>query len=87
MFTRNKEAENEIERNITNMKMTKCRWTGNTSPNAGKYYYDNATHTVHDLEDFLDRNPDKRAEYEMRHEEGGDDDHHQGASYRKEPTY
>jgi hypothetical protein len=70
LFTRNKEAENEIERNITSMKMTKCRWTGNTSPNAGKYYYDNATHTVHDLEDYLDRNPDKRQEYEMRGEDG-----------------
>ena len=48
------------------MKMTKCRWTGNTSPNAGMYYYDNSTHTVHDLDDFLDRNPALKAEYEAR---------------------
>lgn len=81
LFTRNKEAENEIERNITNMKMTKCRWTGNTSPNAGKYYYDNATHTVHDLEDFLDRNPEARAIYDMR----GDDEDQSRGSY--EPKY
>uniref|UniRef100_A0AAU6VXK9 DNA primase/helicase n=2 Tax=unclassified bacterial viruses TaxID=12333 RepID=A0AAU6VXK9_9VIRU len=66
LFTRNKEAENEIERNVTTMKMTKCRWTGNTSPQAGKYFYENATHTLHDLDDYLDRNPHAKAEYEMR---------------------
>ena len=65
LFTRNKEAENEVERNITKMKMTKCRWTGNTSPDAGRYYYDNKTHTVHDLDDFLDRNPDIARAYQQ----------------------
>ncbi|WYV99558.1 DNA primase/helicase [Pseudomonas phage vB_PpuM-Kassivere] len=64
LFTRNKEAECDIERNITKMKMTKCRWTGNTSPKAGEYYYDNETHTIHDLEEYLDRHPKVRAEYE-----------------------
>ncbi|MND76375.1 DNA primase [compost metagenome] len=64
LFTRNKEAECDIERNITHMKMTKCRWTGNTSPNAGKYYYDNQTHTVYDLDDYLDRHPKVRLAYE-----------------------
>lgn len=64
LFTRNKEAECEITRNVTTMKMTKCRWTGNTSPQAGKYYYDNTTHTLYDLDDYLDRNPAARAEYE-----------------------
>jgi archaellum biogenesis ATPase FlaH len=73
LFTRNKEAECEIERNITNMKMTKCRWTGNTSPNAGKYYYDNPTHTVHDLEDFLDRNPVLAEQYRASQEAKNDD--------------
>lgn len=58
LFTRNKEAENELERNTTVMKMTKCRWTGNTSPVAGKYYYDNQTHTMSDLDDFLQANPE-----------------------------
>lgn len=70
LFMRNKEAENEVEQNVTRMKMTKCRWSGRTSPNAGMYFYDNPTHTIHDLEDFLDRNPDVRAVYEMRGEEG-----------------
>jgi len=65
LFTRNKEAENELERNVTRMKMTKCRWTGNTSPNAGKYFYSNREHTLYDLNDYLDRNPAIKAEYEM----------------------
>lgn len=57
LFVRNKEAEHEFERNVTTMKMTKCRWTGRTSPVAGKYYYDNETHTLHDLDDWLKENP------------------------------
>ncbi|QHZ60064.1 hypothetical protein PJKIFABJ_00128 [Pseudomonas phage PE09] len=63
LFTRNKEAENEIERNVTTMKMTKCRWTGNTSPQAGKYFYDNQTHTLFDLDEYLDRNPAVKEAY------------------------
>jgi hypothetical protein len=63
LFTRNKEAENEVERNVTTMKMTKCRWTGNTSPQAGKYFYDNQVHTLYDLDDYLDRNPKVKEEY------------------------
>lgn len=50
--TRNKEAEDELERNTTVMKMSKCRWTGHTSPFAGKYYYDNKTHKLYDYEDW-----------------------------------
>ena len=61
LFTRNKEAENELERNTTVMKMTKCRWTGNTSPVAGKFYYDNSTHTMADLDDFLQAHPEMYA--------------------------
>lgn len=53
LFTRNKESEDPIERNTTYMKMTKCRWTGLTSPNAGKFYYDNDTHTMYDFDDFM----------------------------------
>lgn len=63
LFTRNKEAECEIERNITYMKMTKCRWTGNTGPKAGEYFYNNKEHTLYDLEDYLNRNPAAAAEY------------------------
>lgn len=61
LFTRNKEAENEIERNTTVMKMTKCRWTGRTSPFAGKYFYDNETHTLHDFDEWVANNPEKVA--------------------------
>ena len=63
LFTRNKEAECEIERNITFMKMTKCRWTGNTGPKAGEYFYNNKEHTLYDLNDYLERNPSAAAEY------------------------
>lgn len=64
LFTRNKEAENEIERNVTKLKMTKCRWTGNTAPVAGRYIYVNREHKLYDLNDYLDRNPAVKAEYE-----------------------
>lgn len=53
MFSRNKEAENEVERNTTVMKATKIRWTGKTGI-AGKYYYDNEQHTLYDLDDWLE---------------------------------
>ena len=52
LFNRNKEAEDEIERNTTKMKASKIRWTGKTGV-AGEYYYDNATHTMYDKEDWL----------------------------------
>lgn len=55
LFTRNKEAEDPIERNTTYMKASKIRWTGNTGT-AGIYYYDNLTHTMWDLEDWLKAN-------------------------------
>jgi archaellum biogenesis ATPase FlaH len=55
MFTRNKEAEDEIARNTTIMKATKIRWTGKTGI-AGQYYYDNESHTLFDLDDWLANN-------------------------------
>ena len=55
MFSRNKEAENEQERNTTVMKATKIRWTGKTGI-AGHYYYDNERHTLYDLDDYLNGN-------------------------------
>lgn len=57
LFTRNKEAESELERNTTVMKMTKCRWTGQTAPVAGKYFYDNSEHRLYDLQDYLSKHP------------------------------
>jgi archaellum biogenesis ATPase FlaH len=55
LFSRNKEAEDELEKNTTYMKMTKCRWTGNTGL-CGQYYYDNATHTLWDKKDWMEAN-------------------------------
>jgi hypothetical protein len=52
LFTRNKEADEDLEKNTTYMKMTKCRWSGNTGM-VGQYYYDNATHTLYDKDDWL----------------------------------
>ncbi len=54
LFSRDKENEDEIEKNTTYMKMSKCRWTGNTG-GAGQYYYDKDTHTMHDKSDWLTR--------------------------------
>lgn len=53
LFSRNKEAEDEIERNTMYLKLSKCRWTGNTSPVAGKYYYDNNKHRLYDFDDYF----------------------------------
>lgn len=55
IFGRNKEAEDDIERNTTIMKATKIRWTGKTGI-AGKYYYDNESHRMYDLDDYLNGN-------------------------------
>lgn len=58
LFTRNKEAEDEIERNTTRMKASKIRWTGKTGV-AGEYYYSNETHTMWDKDDWLSKNGTK----------------------------
>ena len=55
MFSRNKEAEDPVERNTTTMKMTKCRWTGKTGI-VGKYYYDNNSSRMYDLDEWLNGN-------------------------------
>lgn len=52
LFSRNKEAEDEVERNTIYMKASKIRWTGNTGV-AGVYYYDNQTATLHDKEEYF----------------------------------
>lgn len=54
LFTRDKEAEDDMEKNTTYMKMSKCRWTGNTG-GAGQYYYDKETHTMHDKQDWCSK--------------------------------
>ncbi len=45
LLKRNKEAEDEVERNTTYVKVTKNRICGLTGP-AGEVYYDNETHTL-----------------------------------------
>lgn len=52
LTNRNKEAEDPLERNTTRAKASKIRWTGHTGF-SGEWYYDNATHTMHDLQDWL----------------------------------
>ncbi len=56
LFTRNKEADDEVERNTTYMKMSKCRWSGVTGM-SGQYYYDNTVHKLYDKDDWLMANP------------------------------
>jgi hypothetical protein len=58
LFTRNKEAEDEIERNTTKMKASKIRWTGKTGV-AGEYYYANESHTMWDKDDWMSKNGTK----------------------------
>jgi len=52
LFTRNKEAEDDVERNTVYMKASKIRWTGNTGV-AGVYYYDNETSTLWDKNEYF----------------------------------
>jgi len=55
ILKRDKLAEDEITRNTTFVFVPKNRVCGLTGP-AGAAYYDNATHTLHDLEDFMSGN-------------------------------
>ena len=55
LLSRNKYAEDEIERNTTNVMLSKNRVCGITGP-AGKTYYENETHTLHDLDTWLNEN-------------------------------
>lgn len=51
LLARDKEAEDPIERNTTYVTMSKSRLVGETGP-AGKIYYDNQTHTMHDFDEY-----------------------------------
>ena len=46
ILTRDKMSEDPIERNTTNISITKNRSTGITGNNLAKIYYDNASHTL-----------------------------------------
>ncbi len=52
-LTRDKYAEDEIERNTTKVTVGKCRWTGLTG-DSGEWYYDNKTHTMHNKSKFFE---------------------------------
>ena len=56
IISRNKEAEDNFEKNISRLKVTKARGIGFTGF-AGEYYYENETHKIWDLEDYLAARP------------------------------
>lgn len=58
ILMRNKEAEDEMEKNTTLMKLTKARGVGDTGI-VGKYYYEMEKHKIWDLDDYLHANPPK----------------------------
>ena len=55
LLSRNKYAEDAVERNTTKVVLSKNRICGLTGP-AGNVYYDNDTHTLHNLDDWLNNN-------------------------------
>lgn len=55
LLSRNKYAEDPIERNTTKVVLSKNRICGLTGP-AGNVYYDNESHTLHNLDDWLNNN-------------------------------
>lgn len=55
LLSRNKYAEDVVERNTTKIVLSKNRICGITGP-AGQVYYDNDTHTLHNLDDWLNNN-------------------------------
>ena len=56
LLKRDKMAEDEVTRNSTEISVTKNRVCGLTGP-AGAIYYDNATHTLHNLQAWREANP------------------------------
>lgn len=51
LLARDKMHEDPVERNTTYVKLPKNRVMGETGP-AGKIYYDNVTHVMHDFEEY-----------------------------------
>lgn len=58
LLTRNKLAENSLERNTTKMWLSKNRNTGVTG-DAGSFIYDNQTHTLYNEEDHRSLFPEQ----------------------------
>lgn len=67
LLTRNKLAEGILERNTTTVYLSKNRLGGETGP-AGKIYYDNETHTLHDEESYREIHPELFVEEELPEE-------------------
>lgn len=59
MLSRDKLAEDEMTRNTTTVALTKNRTGSETSNEACKIYYHAETHSLHSLQDWLERNPAK----------------------------
>lgn len=57
-MSRNKYAENDIEKNTTYVTQGKCRWTGMTG-RAGSWYYHLQSHTMYDLYKYFEDHPDE----------------------------
>src|SRR5690606_3747390 len=56
IISRNKEDEDDFQKNVSRLKVTKARGIGFTGY-AGEYYYHNQTHKLWDLEDYLKEYP------------------------------
>lgn len=56
LLSRDKSAEDEVERNTTVVTLSKNRIMGDTGP-AGKWYYDRYTHVMHDYAEYFENNP------------------------------
>lgn len=67
LLARNKMAENEVDRNTTEVFLSKNRNNGVTGP-AGKIFYDNETHTLYDEEQFREIHPELFVEPEAPEE-------------------
>lgn len=65
LLRRNKMSENSLIRNITWIDVTKNRVCGITGP-AGGVYYENHSHTLHNLDQYLNENNLKLPEDEKR---------------------
>lgn len=52
ILSRDKSSDDDVERNTTRITVTKNRITGLTGP-AGEVYYDNESHTLHDINEFF----------------------------------
>lgn len=56
ILMRNKDAETELDRNTTIIKLSKARGVGDTGM-VGKYYYEMEKHKLWDLDDWMENNP------------------------------